>query len=250
MPTTNRTEELKMNEGLKCDSCGADAAYVVVEPTDATARGTLYCAKCSTATSAGFAPIHYADEAEGETLTGGEYVEYEGTIGVVSNRGGTIGRYSLRMPLGEVTTLRRSDFRVLFAEPQDEEPYGRCETCGEPIDYCQGHGEIAEAVASGRPVYPEAGAPVPEEIRALGDDEPNRTQKYAMKIADRERERAGEALRKLIREGRLHLELLEAGRVRTLDASHLNRQVFDDAERALVRWSLAAEIASRPDVTI
>lgn len=234
-----------MNEGLTCDCCHtANAEYVVVAGTDATARGVLYCAKCSTATSAGLAPIHYADEAEGETLTGGEYVEYEGTIGVVSNRGGTIGRYSLRMPLGEVTTLRRSDFRVLFAEPQGE-MYGRCETCGEPIDYCQGHGEIAAAVASGRPVYPEAGAPVPEEIRALGDDEPNRTQEYATKVADRERESAAEALRELIREGRRHLELLEAGRVRaSVGGSHLNRQTFEDAERALVRWSLAAEIAS------
>jgi hypothetical protein len=157
MATTNRPEEVKMESGLKCDCChSADAEYVVCEPTDACERGTLFCAKCSTATSAGMAPIHYADEAEGETLIGGELVEYEGTVGVVSNRGGTIGRYSLRMPRGEVNTLRRSDFKVLFAPEPEAEEYPRCEKCGEPIDYCQGHGEIAEAVAAGRPVVESA----------------------------------------------------------------------------------------------
>lgn len=34
----------------------------------------------------------------------------------------------------------------------DADEYPRCPRCGEPSDYCQGHGEIAEAVAAGRPL--------------------------------------------------------------------------------------------------
>jgi hypothetical protein len=31
----------------------------------------------------------------------------------------------------------------LDSDESDDDYYPRCETCGDPIDYCQGHGEIA-----------------------------------------------------------------------------------------------------------
>lgn len=31
-----------------------------------------------------------------------------------------------------------------------EGEYDNCPECGDPIDYCQGHGEIADAISGGR----------------------------------------------------------------------------------------------------
>lgn len=74
--------------------------------------------------------------------------------------------------------------------------------------------------------------------------ETSKTQKYAANIAEREREDAEYKLNELVKEAQRHLDALRENRVcSSVGGSHLNRQTWDDAERALVRWTLAAQIA-------